>query len=94
MLFRSSIIPTSTGAAKAIGLVLPELAGKLDGMSLRVPVPCGSVTDFVATLDRETSIDEVNAALRAAAMTVAPQRAALSTIARPNPPDAPVGTAT
>ncbi len=62
-----SIIPTSTGAAKAIGLVLPELAGKLDGMSLRVPVPCGSVTDFVATLHRDTTIEEVNAALRAAA---------------------------
>lgn len=62
-----SVIPTSTGAAKAIGLVLPELAGKLDGVALRVPTPCGSITDLVATLNSETSVDEVNAALREAA---------------------------
>jgi glyceraldehyde 3-phosphate dehydrogenase len=62
-----SVIPTSTGAAKAIGLVMPELAGKLDGMSLRVPVPCGSVTDFVCTVSRETSVEEVNKLLRDAA---------------------------
>lgn len=63
-----SVIPTSTGAAKAIGLVIPELKGKLDGMSLRVPVPCGSITDFVATVGRETTVAEVNEALRAAAV--------------------------
>jgi glyceraldehyde 3-phosphate dehydrogenase len=62
-----SIVPTSTGAAKAIGLVLPELNGKLDGYSLRVPVPVGSITDLTVTLAREVTIDEVNAAYRAAA---------------------------
>jgi glyceraldehyde 3-phosphate dehydrogenase len=62
-----NIIPTSTGAAKAIGLVLPELQGKLDGNSLRVPTPAGSVTDLVATLDREASVAEINAAIKAAA---------------------------
>ncbi|HEX3785443.1 MAG TPA: type I glyceraldehyde-3-phosphate dehydrogenase [Pseudonocardiaceae bacterium] len=62
-----NIVPTSTGAAKAIGLVLPELKGKLDGYALRVPVPTGSVTDLTATVGRETSIEEVNAALKAAA---------------------------
>ena len=61
-----NIIPTSTGAAKATGLVLPHLKGKLDGMSLRVPVPDGSVTDLVATLGREVTRDEVNAAFKAA----------------------------
>jgi len=61
-----NIIPTSTGAAKATGLVLPHLKGKLDGMSMRVPVPDGSVTDLVATLGREVSIEEINAAFRAA----------------------------
>ena len=62
-----SVIPTSTGAAKAIGIVMPELAGKLDGISLRVPTPAGSITDLVVTLDREASIKDVNAALREAA---------------------------
>jgi glyceraldehyde 3-phosphate dehydrogenase len=62
-----SIIPTSTGAAKAIGLVLPELKGKLDGFALRVPVPDGSVVDLVVTLEQETTADEVNAAVKAAA---------------------------
>ena len=64
-----NIIPTSTGAAKATGLVLPHLKGKLDGMAMRVPVPDGSVTDLVATVSREISVDEVNAAFRAAAET-------------------------
>ena len=50
-----NLIPTSTGAAKAIGLVLPDLKGKLDGISVRAPVPTGSVTDLVVTLGRETS---------------------------------------
>jgi glyceraldehyde 3-phosphate dehydrogenase (phosphorylating) len=63
----SSIIPTTTGAAKAISLVLPELKGKMDGYALRVPVPTGSVTDLTATLGREVSKDEVNAAFKAAA---------------------------
>ena len=62
-----NIVPTSTGAAKAIGLVLPELNGKLDGYALRVPVPTGSTTDLTATLSRETTVDEVNEAFRAAA---------------------------
>jgi glyceraldehyde 3-phosphate dehydrogenase len=62
-----NIVPTSTGAAKAIGRVLPELNGKLDGYSLRVPVPVGSITDLTATLSRAASVDEVNAAYRAAA---------------------------
>ena len=62
-----NLIPTSTGAAKALGLVLPELAGKLDGVAVRAPVPTGSVTDLVAVLSRETSTAEVNAAFEAAA---------------------------
>ena len=62
-----NIVPTSTGAAKAIGLVLPELKGKLDGYALRVPVPTGSATDLTFESGRETSVDEVNAAVKAAA---------------------------
>ena len=61
-----SMIPTSTGAAKAVGLVLPELAGKLDGMAVRVPTPTGSVTDLTATLKTEATAEQVNAALKAA----------------------------
>jgi len=61
-----SIIPTTTGAAKAVALVLPELKGKLDGMSTRVPTPNVSVVDLVATLNRKTTVDEVNAALKKA----------------------------
>ena len=63
----ANIIPTSTGAAKATGIVLPQLKGKLDGMAMRVPVPDGSVTDLVATVSREVTVDEVNAAFRSAA---------------------------
>ena len=62
-----SIIPTSTGAAKATAQVIPSLAGKLDGLAMRVPVPDGSLTDIVATLERDASVDEVLAALRRAA---------------------------
>jgi glyceraldehyde 3-phosphate dehydrogenase len=62
-----SIIPTSTGAAKAIGLVLPSCKGKLDGMSMRVPTPDGSVVDLVAELARDVTKDEINAAMKAAA---------------------------
>jgi glyceraldehyde 3-phosphate dehydrogenase len=62
-----NIVPTSTGAAKAIGLVLPELKGKLDGFALRVPVPTGSATDLTLTVGRETTVEEVNAAVKAAA---------------------------
>jgi glyceraldehyde 3-phosphate dehydrogenase len=62
-----NIIPTTTGAAKATALVLPELKGKLDGMAMRVPVPDGSVTDLVIELNREVTKDEVNAAFKAAA---------------------------
>ncbi len=62
-----SMIPTSTGAAKAVGLVLPELNGKLDGVAIRVPTPNVSVVDFKFIAKRETSIDEINGAIRAAA---------------------------
>ncbi|ABP55535.1 type I glyceraldehyde-3-phosphate dehydrogenase [Salinispora tropica] len=62
-----NIVPTSTGAAKAIGLVLPELKGRLDGYALRVPIPTGSATDLTVTVGRETTVDEVNAAMKAAA---------------------------
>jgi glyceraldehyde 3-phosphate dehydrogenase len=62
-----NIVPTSTGAAKAVSLVLPELKGKLDGFALRVPVPTGSATDLTFTASRETSVDEVNSIVRAAA---------------------------
>jgi glyceraldehyde 3-phosphate dehydrogenase len=62
-----NIVPTSTGAAKATSLVIPELKGKLDGYSLRVPVPDGSITDLVVELGREVTKDEVNAAFKAAA---------------------------
>jgi glyceraldehyde 3-phosphate dehydrogenase len=61
-----SIIPTSTGAAKAVGLVLPHLQGKLNGNSMRVPTPTGSATDFVVTLKNEVSAEEVNAAFKKA----------------------------
>jgi glyceraldehyde 3-phosphate dehydrogenase len=62
-----NLIPTSTGAAKAIGLVLPDLKGKVDGVAVRAPVPTGSLTDLVVTLGREVTADEVNAAYRSAA---------------------------
>jgi glyceraldehyde 3-phosphate dehydrogenase len=62
-----SIIPTSTGAAKAAALSLPQLKGRLDGLALRVPVPDGSITDLVVQVGRETTVDEVNEAYRAAA---------------------------
>ncbi|GAA1034180.1 type I glyceraldehyde-3-phosphate dehydrogenase [Virgisporangium ochraceum] len=62
-----NVVPTSTGAAKAIGLVLPELKGKLDGFAMRVPIPTGSATDLTVTLSREVTADEVNAAVKAAA---------------------------
>ncbi|WP_299445360.1 type I glyceraldehyde-3-phosphate dehydrogenase [uncultured Phycicoccus sp.] len=62
-----SIIPTSTGAAKAIGLVMPELKGKLDGYALRVPTPTGSATDLTFEAGRETTVEEVNAIVKAAA---------------------------
>ncbi|MFN4299391.1 MAG: type I glyceraldehyde-3-phosphate dehydrogenase [Thermaurantimonas sp.] len=62
-----SIVPTSTGAAKAVGKVLPELKGKLDGYALRVPTPTGSVTDLTAVLSREVTVEEINAAMKAAA---------------------------
>jgi glyceraldehyde 3-phosphate dehydrogenase len=63
-----SIVPTSTGAAKAVGLVLPHLKGKLDGTAMRVPVPTGSLTDLTAILKREVSADEINAAMKKAAL--------------------------
>jgi glyceraldehyde 3-phosphate dehydrogenase len=62
-----NMVPTSTGAAKAIGLVMPELKGKLDGYAVRVPIPTGSATDLTITLARPATADEVNAAVRAAA---------------------------
>jgi glyceraldehyde 3-phosphate dehydrogenase len=62
-----NLVPTSTGAAKAIGLVIPELAGKLNGIAVRAPVPTGSVVDLVFMASRETSVEEVNEAIRARA---------------------------
>ena len=62
-----NMVPTSTGAAKAIGLVIPELKGKLDGFAMRVPVPTGSVTDLTFEAGRETTVDEVNQTVKAAA---------------------------
>ncbi|WP_460774034.1 type I glyceraldehyde-3-phosphate dehydrogenase [Microbacterium sp. GXF7504] len=62
-----NIVPTSTGAAKAIGLVLPELKGKLDGFALRVPIPTGSITDLTVEASREVTVEEIKAAYKAAA---------------------------
>ena len=62
-----NIVPNSTGAAKAIGLVLPELKGKLDGVAQRVPTITGSLTELTTVLNKKTSIEEVNAAMKAAA---------------------------
>lgn len=62
-----SVVPTSTGAAAAVGLVLPELKGKLDGMAMRVPTPTGSATDLTVVLEKETTVEEINAAMKAAA---------------------------
>ncbi|MFA6232741.1 MAG: type I glyceraldehyde-3-phosphate dehydrogenase, partial [Bacteroidota bacterium] len=62
-----NIIPTTTGAARTVGKVIPALKGRLDGFALRVPTPDGSLTDFVATLNRDVTIEEVNAAMKAAA---------------------------
>lgn len=64
-----SIIPTSTGAAKAVGLVLPHLKGKLDGIALRVPIPDGSLTDLTVVLKKEVSRDDINAAMKRASDT-------------------------
>ena len=64
-----SIIPTTTGAAKAVGKILPQLKGKLDGVAMRVPVPDGSMTDFVCVVKKKTTIEEVNAAFEAASKT-------------------------
>lgn len=62
-----SIVPTTTGAARALGLVLPQVNGKLDGFALRVPVPDGSITDIVAELDRDVTVEEINQAFKSAA---------------------------
>jgi glyceraldehyde 3-phosphate dehydrogenase len=62
-----NLIPTSTGAAKAIGLVIPELDGKLNGVAIRAPVPTGSVVDLTVRVQKQTSVDEINAAMKAAA---------------------------
>ena len=64
------MIPTSTGAAKAVGLVLPHLAGKLDGLAVRVPTPTGSVTDLTVTLKQEVTAEQVNAAMQHASTGV------------------------
>ena len=63
----TNIVPTSTGAARAIGIVIPELAGKLDGMAMRVPVPDGSIVDMVVELEQDVSIESVNAVMQTAA---------------------------
>ena len=62
-----NIVPTSTGAAKAVGLVLPDLKGKLDGNAVRVPTPTGSLTDLTCILSKEATVEEINAAMKAAA---------------------------
>ena len=62
-----SMIPTTTGAAKAVGKIIPELSGKLNGMAVRVPTPDGSFTDFVAELKKEVTAEEINAAMKKAA---------------------------
>lgn len=64
-----SIIPTSTGAARAIGLVIPELKGKMDGIALRVPVACGSLLDLVVELEKDVTVDEINATMREASLS-------------------------
>ena len=64
-----NIVPTSTGAAKAVALVLPQLKGKLDGFAMRVPTPTGSATDLTFTASRETTVEEINAAIKAASET-------------------------
>jgi glyceraldehyde 3-phosphate dehydrogenase len=64
-----SIIPTSTGAAKAIGLVLPHLAGKLDGLAMRVPIPAGSLTDLTVKLKTSATVEQINAAFKKASET-------------------------
>ncbi|MEM4367876.1 MAG: type I glyceraldehyde-3-phosphate dehydrogenase [Candidatus Anstonellales archaeon] len=64
-----NIIPTTTGAAKAIGLVIPSLKGKMDGLALRVPVPCGSIVDLVVNVKKQTTKEEVNAVMKKAAET-------------------------
>jgi glyceraldehyde 3-phosphate dehydrogenase len=66
-----NLIPTSTGAARAIGLVIPALQGKVDGMAIRAPIPTGSIVDLVVRVGRDTNVDEVNEAYRAAAGTAA-----------------------
>jgi len=63
----ANIIPTTTGAAKAIGKVVPELAGKLDGMAVRVPIPVGSIVDLVVNVKKDVTVDSVNAAMKTAA---------------------------
>ena len=65
----ANIIPTTTGAAKAVGLVVPELKGKLHGFAMRVPVPDGSITDFTAIIKKEVTVEEVNAAMKEASET-------------------------
>jgi glyceraldehyde 3-phosphate dehydrogenase len=77
-----SMIPTSTGAAKAVGLVLPELKGRLDGVAIRVPTPNVSVVDLVFTAKRPTSVDEINAAVKAAA--AGPLKGVLAWTDQPN----------
>ncbi len=64
-----NLIPTTTGAARAVGKVLPELDGRLDGVAMRVPVPDGSTVDLVAELGREVTVEEINNAMREAAQT-------------------------
>ncbi len=63
----ANMIPTSTGAAKAIGMVIPEIAGKLDGFAIRVPIPVGSIVDLVVNVKKDVTVDSVNAAMKAAA---------------------------
>ena len=74
-----NLIPASTGAAKAVGLVLPEMQGKLSGFAVRAPVPTGSVVDLTIEAERETSVEEINEAMRAAVGDRRARRASSST---------------
>ena len=81
-----NIVPTSTGAAKAIGLVLPQLKGKLDGYALRVPIPTGSATDLTVTVGKEATVEEINAAYEGGGRGPAARASCATARTRSSPP--------